>query len=182
MIIYLDTGIFFDYLIERSHSESILRKNGRSKRDNEQLRNDVEECFKKFSGHTIITSCITFYETEDAMLKQLKNGEDNIDNRSKLILMSARTVLDQVSLVANMYNIRCIELTSDIFTGIVNNAVLKSNGVKLGDSIHAITAVNEKAELIITGDNHMKKLNEKLINSDGKRIRCLDTDEAKLVL
>lgn len=183
MRIYIDTGIFFDYLIGRGHVESILRKAGRRTRSNKQLSEDVFECFEKMrKKHDVFTSSITLYEAEDAMLRQLANDNKGTPYRETLSLMSARAVILQVQTIISMYSIQMVDLTKDVFDKAVSEKSFQIEGVKTGDTLHFSTAILNDVDIIITGDNHFLSLDEKFINSRGIKIKCVDTDMAKGIL
>ena len=75
MRVYLDTGVFIDYLINRSHAGHYLRKGARRGRTPGQLNKDVVSCLSKIGRkHEGFTSCLALYELEDALFTELKNA------------------------------------------------------------------------------------------------------------
>ena len=88
MIIYLDTGVFFDYLIYRSMTGGVVRGRGRRNRSINQLSEDVEECLRKIrvNHHKGITSSITFLEVEEAIYLRLRRMLIPVEDRVKHLM------------------------------------------------------------------------------------------------
>jgi len=181
MRIYLDTGVFFDFLIERGHVANTIRK-GRRGRSNSQLASDIGDCFQKFNSHDVFTSNITLYEVEDAMFRNLSKTYGGVPNSKKFILMSSRPVILQTMTVCSIFNIIIEDVTAPIFDTALRNIEFQKEGILIGDSIHLSTAISQDVEMIISGDDHILNLDMKIKNSSNKLIRCFDTDVAKGLL
>ena len=74
MRVYIDTGIFIDFLVTRGHSGAYLRTAPRRGRAPDQLANDAEECLQRIARtHTGLTSALTLYEAEEALFTKRLN-------------------------------------------------------------------------------------------------------------
>ncbi|MGI8827350.1 MAG: hypothetical protein ACR2JC_17250 [Chloroflexota bacterium] len=72
MRVYVDTGIFIDYLSGRGFTETGLRSAGRRGRPLQQLLGDAERTLTRVGRHHEgATSALTFYEVEEALYRSL---------------------------------------------------------------------------------------------------------------
>ncbi|MBD2135833.1 hypothetical protein H6F47_26380 [Sphaerospermopsis sp. FACHB-1094] len=63
--VYIDTGVFIDYLSPQAIAGSTLRTTQRRGRDPKKLFEDAEDVLKLVSAkHTGATSSLTYYEVE----------------------------------------------------------------------------------------------------------------------
>src|SRR5260370_22078826 len=66
--VYFDTGVFIDYLSTRGNTNTILRSSERRGRAPADIAADAEQLFEKVSSsHMGATSCLTYYEVEEAL-------------------------------------------------------------------------------------------------------------------
>jgi hypothetical protein len=83
MRVYLDTGVFIDYFINRSHVGHYLRTGSRRGRTPKKLNKDVISCLSRISRkHEGFTSNLTLYELEHALFTAMKNtykGSSHLD-------------------------------------------------------------------------------------------------------
>lgn len=72
MRVYFDTGVFIDFLSTRGNTNAILRSSGRRGRNPAEMAVDAERLFERVSrAHTGGTSCLTYYEVEEALYRLL---------------------------------------------------------------------------------------------------------------
>jgi len=70
--VYFDTGVFIDYLGTRGSTNAILRSSGRRGRTPANMAVAAERLFETVGrAHTGATSCLTFYEVEEALYRLL---------------------------------------------------------------------------------------------------------------
>ena len=116
------------------------------------------------------------------MFSNLKARAKGIPHAGKMLILSARPVILQSILIADLFGIEIKDLTRDLLRTTATNAGFSTEGVKLGDALHMTMAMRDGAELIITSDDHILSYDKKISGANGTPIRCLDTDEAKLIL
>ena len=181
---YLDTGVFYDYLIYRSMMGGVVRTRGRRNRSINQLSQDVEDCLKSFrrNAHDVFTSSITFLEVEESIYERLRRTLPSVDDRHKYLIMSSRPNILQVITICNQYNIDIINFSIDLARKSVENCQLQSLGIRARDTIHLVSAIDVNADLVISTDRHLLNLNRQITNANGNPIQCLDTNDAKNIL
>ena len=180
MKVYLDTGVFVDYLIYRGHAGIFLRTRGRRNRPVQQLSADVAECFKIIqNSHEGFTSSLTLYEAEDALYSRLLKSSKGIEDRKRYIITSARSLIIQIFTIMEVFDLRLLNLSEDIIKRQVQEIDLQIRGIRAADSLHMATAIIHNADIIISTDRHLLNLNEVFNNQNKKQIKCLDTNEAK---
>lgn len=183
MKVYLDTGLFLDYLAPRGHAGNFLRMTDRRGRTVDHLSEDAARCLIEIgSKHEGVTSCLTLYEVEYAMYEKLKDLSSGLSDRHRYLISSARSLTVQVLSVVKYHKIRVLDLSQAIFQKTVSEIELQSRAIEAADSIHIATAIVHDVDLIISTDNHMLNLNGIFANSSGGQIQCVDTDDALLVL
>ena len=177
---YIDSGIFIDYLIGRGPAATHLRFTSRRGRSIGQLATDAETCFRKIGSRQNegITSSLTFYEVEEALYQQLANSASGIAHGKKYVLPAARSVMTQMLITVNLYNINVIELTRSIIQKQLGQVDLQVRGIRAGDSLHMTTAIESDTDIILSGDTDILELNNAFNNLRGIGIKCWDTDVA----
>jgi predicted nucleic acid-binding protein len=183
LIVYCDTGFFFDYMSNTIPAGGVLRTTPRRKRDVSILHSDAAECLEKIDkSHQGITSCHTLYEVEGAMYANLRIRASGVPNAAKMLILSARPVISQVLVVMDLFRIEVKDLTRDLLRAAATDGVFLNDGVKLGDTLHMTIAIHHDADIIMSSDKDILSYDKKLLNTRGTPIRCLDTDGAKLIL
>ena len=184
MIVYIDTGVFFDYFIYRSHAGAALRRTKRRGRTLSRLARDATSCFHRLStgGHNPITSTLTLFELEHAVFEELQKATSGVSHRTPFLVTSARAAVTQGLTAASMYNIQLLELTDAVVSAMLANVDLQVRGVQAADSLHISSAFRNNAEMIISTDRHMLRLDNAFPNPAGQPIRCVDTDQALTML
>lgn len=183
MRVYLDTGVFIDYFINRSHAGHYLRTGRRRGRTSKKLHKDVVSCLSRISRrHEGFTSCLALYELEQALVTELKKVYKGSSHLNPFIISSARSAVIQGMTVAQIYNIKLLDVSENIVLKQLQEVTLQLHGIMAADSLHIVTAVQADADMIISTDTHIHKLDNVFQNSRGSQIRCVDTDVALTLL
>ena len=179
MKVYLDSGVFIDYLIGRGHTGSYLRSTERRGRAPARLLSDAEACLAAIlDRHVGITSSLTCYEVEEALYGELRRSTTGVPNADRFIIPAARAVITQALVTADLFRITLVDLTSAIVSAQCGNLELQKRGIRAADALHFTTALAEGAEVLITTDADLIALDSVFENAIARRLRCVDTDEA----
>jgi predicted nucleic acid-binding protein len=174
--VYLDSGVFIDYLIGRGHTASYLRVTDRRGRAPQRLLIDAEACLQAIlERHEGLTSNLTCYEVEEALYRELRRSPDGAKAEDAFIIPAARAVITQVLVTTDLYRIELVDLTSQVVSAQCGNLELQRRGIRAADALHITTAVGEGAELFIS---KLIDLDGVFLNSRGAQLRCADTDDA----
>lgn len=177
MRIYFDTGVFIDYLSTRGNTNAILRSSGRRGRTPANVAVDAERLFERVSrAHTGATSCLTYYEVEEALYRLLAQSSKGVSNAGTLLIPAARSITTQVQMVIELFNISVLDLTSGTVRLQLQQLDLQTRGIRAADSLHAATAIAFDADLIVSTDDALLQLDGVLTNIGGSKIACRDTD------
>ncbi|HEV7425069.1 MAG TPA: PIN domain-containing protein [Thermoanaerobaculia bacterium] len=183
MKVYLDSGVFIDLLATRGHA-AYLRTTKRRGRDPERLRADAENCLTAIQRrHSAATSTITCWEVEEAMYRELvrRSPEAGVTARGVLVA-AARLLVTQTLGIIDYFQIQLVDLTRLIVTAQSANLELQNRGIRAADALHITTAIAEGAELLITTDANLIRLDNVFENSAGASLHCVDTDQALSLL
>lgn len=183
MKVYIDTGVFIDYLSPQAIAGSTLRTTQRRGRDPKKLFEDAEDVLKLVSAkHTGATSSLTYYEVEEALFKQLTSVAKGMTNASTLRVLAARSIVPQTVTAVRFFEISVLDLTAGIVEAQLNNMELYIRGIRAADALHVASAIQFDAEVIISVDEDVLKLDGVILNSSGIPIKFCDTDLALNVL
>jgi predicted nucleic acid-binding protein len=181
--VYLDSGVFIDYLIGRGHTSHFLRATERRGRKPENLLADAEACFAAIGQrHEGMTSSLTCYEVEEAMYRELRRSTNNVANADRFIVPAARAVILQTLATIELFRIELLDLTSAVVIAQCDNVDLQRRGVRAADALHFTTALAHGTDVFITTDGSLAALDNAFPNSHGARMRCVDTDGALALL
>lgn len=183
MKVYLDSGVFIDYLIGRGHTSSFLRATERRGRPPERLLADAESCFAAIvDQHEGITSSLTCYEVEEAMYRELRRVTTHAASVDRYIIPAARAVIMQTLVTIEIFKIVLLDLTSAVVIAQCENGELQRRGVRAADALHVTTALAHSAQVFVTTDSNLLALDDTFVNAAGVHMRCVDTDEAITLL
>jgi predicted nucleic acid-binding protein len=175
--VYYDTGVFIDYLSVRGNT--ILRTAGRRGRTPARIAADAKRLFEVVRrAHVGATSCLTYYELEEALYKQLAQSAKGIPRANTLLVPLARDFTAQVQIIVDLFEISVLDLSSTAVRAQLQNPELRSRGVRAADALHAETAIAFDADLIVSTDKELLQLDAVLSNPRGGKILCRDTDAA----
>jgi predicted nucleic acid-binding protein len=176
--IYFDTGVFIDFLSVRGNMGGLLRASARRGRAPAKIAEDAELLFKKTArSHLSGTSCLTFYEVEEALYRSLTRSTRTVSRADVFLIPAARSMTTQVQIMIEMFNISVLDLTAATVRLQLQHLELQTRGIRSADALHAATAVAFDADLLVSTDQALLQLDGMLANNRG-RILCRDTDSA----
>jgi predicted nucleic acid-binding protein len=177
--VYFDTGAFIDYLSTRGSANALLRSSQRRGRLPADIVADAERLFEKVGkSHTGATSCLTYYEVEEALYRLLNQAAKGISRADTLLIPAARAITTQVQIVVELFNISVLDLTSATVHLQLRQLDLQTRGIRAADALHAATAIAFDADLLVSADDAILSLDGLLVNTQGRKIMCRDTDMA----
>ena len=136
MRVYFDTGVFIDYLSTRGNTNAILRSSGRRGRTPASMAVDAERLFERVTrAHTGATSCLTYYEVEEALYRLLAQSAKGVSNAGTLLIPAARSITTQVQIVIELFNISVLDLTSGTVRLQLQQLNLQTRGIRAADSL-----------------------------------------------
>jgi hypothetical protein len=181
--VYLDTGIFIDYLSVRSGIGTVLRSSPRRGRSPSQLNADAETLLNSIGKkHEGATSVLTYYEAEEALYRELSASTKGISNAQAIIIPSARSLPLQVHTAARLFNISVLDMTAVTIKAQLSNFDLQTHGTRAADAIHIVTAMEFDSDIIVSGDSGILALDRILMNKRANAVICCDSDVALTLL
>jgi predicted nucleic acid-binding protein len=181
--VYFDTGIFIDYLSTRGSANSLLRSSERRGRPPSDIASDAERLFGTVSrSHIGATSCLTYYEVEEALYRLLAQSAKGISRADMLLIPAARSITTQVQIVVELFNISVLDLTSGTVRLQLQQLDLQTRGIRAADALHAASAIAFDADLLVSADDALLSLDGVLMNNQGRKMLCRDTDLALQLL
>src|SRR5579864_6383450 len=181
--VYFDTGVFIDYLSTRGNTNAILRSSGRRGRTPAEMAIDAERLFERVSrAHTGGTSCLTYYEVEEALYRLLAQSAKGVSSAGTLLIPAARSITTQVQIVVELFNVSVLDLTSGTVRLQLQQLDLQTRGIRAADALHMASAIAFDADLLVSTDDALLHLDGILINTRGAKILCRDTDLALQLL
>lgn len=183
MRVYFDTGVFIDFLSTRGNANAILRSSERRGRSPAEIAADAERLFEKVgSTHIGATSCLTYYEVEEALYRLLAQSAKSVSRADTLLIPAARSITTQVQIVVELFNVLVLDLTSGTVRLQLQQLDLQTRGIRAADALHAASAIAFDADLLVSTDDALLHLDGILINARGRKILCRDTDLALQLL
>ncbi|MCF4966336.1 type II toxin-antitoxin system VapC family toxin [Nostoc sp. CMAA1605] len=183
MKVYIDTGVFIDYLSPQAIAGETLRSTSRRGRTPQKLFEDAEKVLQNIaSSHMGATSSLTYYEVEEALFKQLTSAATGMANASKLRVLAARSIVPQTLTAVRFFGITALDLTAATVEAQLSNVDLYFRGVRAADALHVASAIHFEAEVFITVDEDVLKLDGIIQNTTGVFIKFCDTDVALTIL
>ena len=183
MRVYFDTGVFIDYLSTRGSANALLRSSKRRGRGPVEIAADAERLFETVNrAHVGATSCLTYYEVEEALYRLLAQSTKGISRAHTLLIPAARSITTQVQIVVELFNVSVLDLTSGTVRLQLQQVDLQTRGIRAADALHAATAIAFDADLLVSTDDALLSLDGMLVNSQGRKIICRDTDLALQLL
>lgn len=183
MRVYVDTGTFIDYLSGRALIGSGLRSAGRRGRSLEQVLRDTEQALDRAAGlHEVATSVLTYYEVEEALYKSLSTTSVGIAHADAYRVAAARSIVTQTVIAVQFFNINVLELTSETVDAQLRIVELQTRGIRAADALHIGTASRWNADVVLSTDEAILRLDNVHPNEAGTSMRCYDSDAALKVL
>lgn len=164
MRVYFDTGVFIDYLSTRGSVNASLRSVHRRGRTPAQIAADAERLFEKASGaHVIGTSCLTYYEVEEALYRMLAQSAKGVSRADTLLIPAARSITTQVHMMTELYDISVLDLTAETVRLQLRQLELQTRGIRAADALHVASAIIFDADLLVSTDDSLLSLNGLLL-------------------
>ncbi|MBD2168935.1 PIN domain-containing protein [Calothrix membranacea FACHB-236] len=183
MKVYIDTGVFIDYLSPQAIAGATLRSTNRRGRTPQKLFHDAENVLKLIaSSHIGATSSLTYYEVEEALFKQFTSVATGMANASTRSVLAARSIVPQTVTAVRFFGINILDLTAATVEAQLNNVNLHIMGIRAADALHVASAINFDAEILISVDEDLLKLDGVITNKSGALIKFCDTDIALTIL
>jgi predicted nucleic acid-binding protein len=181
--VYFDTGVFIDYLSTRGATNAMLRSSERRGRAPTEIAADAERLFEKVGGaHSGATSCLTYYEVEEALYRLLAQSAKGVSRADTLLIPAARSITTQVQIVVEMFRVSVLDLTSLTVRLQLQQLDLQTRGIRAADALHAASAIAFDADILVSTDDALLHLDGILTNARGSKILCRDTDLALRLL
>ncbi len=183
MRVYLDTGVFIDYLSALGNTNSILRSSERRGRSPAEIAVHAERLIEKVSrSHSGATSCLTYYEVEEALYRVLSQSAKGVSLADTLLIPTARSITTQVQIVVDLFKISVLDLTTATVRLQLQHLDLQTRGIRAADALHVASAIAFDADILVSTDDALLQMDGFLLNSRGGKILCRDTDSALLLL
>ncbi|HXP86954.1 MAG TPA: hypothetical protein VN841_19650, partial [Bryobacteraceae bacterium] len=128
--------------------------------------------------HTGATSCLTYYEVEEALYGRLAQSAKGVSRADTLLIPAARAITTQVQIVVELFNVLVLDLTSGTVHLQLQQLQLQTRGIRAADALHAASAIAFDADLLVSTDDALLHLDGVLENTQGRKILCRDTDSA----
>jgi predicted nucleic acid-binding protein len=179
MRVYFDTEVFIDYLSGRGNPAALLRTADRRGRAPAVIAADAELLLEKVGrAHGGATSCLTYYEAEEALYRPLKESAKGVSHADTMLIPVVRSITFQLLMVVEGFNISVLDLTSGTFHLQLRQLELQTRGIRAADALHAASAIEFDADLLVSTDDALLQLDGVLTNLRGANILCRDTDAA----
>lgn len=147
------------------------------------MATDAERLFEKVSrSHAAATSCLTYYEVEEALFRLLAQSAKGVSAVDTLLIPAARSITTQVQIMVELFNISVLDLTSATVRLQLQQLDLQTRGIRAADALHAASAIAFDADLLVSTDDALLQLDGILANARGSKILCRDTDLSLLLL
>ena len=185
MRIYLDTGVFIDYLSRHGQQNAVLRTVGRRERSASDLALDAEKLFETIQRcHTGATSCLTFYEGEEALYGKLSRAlaVKDVPHADKLLIPAVRYYPEQIQIVIRTFGFEVCDMTAATVKVQLQENQLRTGGIRAADALHIATAIEFRADSFVTTDENLLALDQRVCNLSGDPIRFVDSDQALQLL
>jgi hypothetical protein len=196
MRVYLDTGLFIDYICGRGVSGEGLRATRRRGRSPQKLFDDADALFTLIGQkHAGATSALTCCEVEEAYYKVLaarpsvspwRNVFLNLRKgrmvgpayRRQFLVPAARSMVPQMLLAAQLFGVQICDLTLQTANAQLALVVLQTSGIRAADALHVTSASLWAADVVVSADSGVLSLDGQVPNARGALMRCWDSDVA----
>src|SRR5205823_8171937 len=92
---------------------------------------DAERLFETVSKtHVGATSCLTYYEVEEALYRQLVQSTKGISRADSLLIPAARSITTQVQMVIELFGITALDLTAATVRLQLQQLDLQTRGIR----------------------------------------------------
>ena len=144
-----------------------------------ELAVDAERLFEKVSrAHVGGSSSLTYYEVEEARYASLKESAKGISHGDIFLIPAVRSISFQVQTVIHIFKLSVCPLTHATIRRQLQQPDLQTRGIRSADALHAASAIEFDADILVSTDQALLQLDGILVNIRGVRILCCDTDSA----
>jgi predicted nucleic acid-binding protein len=119
---------------------------------------------------------------EEALYRMLTQLSKGVSRADTLLIPASRAITRQAQIVADLFNISVLDLTSETVRLQLQQNELQMRGIRAADALHAATAITFDADMLVSTDDGLLGLDGLLSNRRSRAIRCLDTASALRVL
>jgi predicted nucleic acid-binding protein len=102
------------------------------------------------------------------MYRKLKSSTSGVPNANKYLIVSARPAVTQTLMTVDTFGIQLVELTKEVVRAQCGDLTLQMKGVRAADALHVTTALLHDAELLLSADEDILKLDGELSTVTGK--------------
>jgi predicted nucleic acid-binding protein len=149
----------------------------------EQVLGDAERVLERIARqHQCATSALTYYEVEEALYKSLTASTAGVAHADLYRVAAARSIVPQTIVAVQFFNIEVLDLTAETVQAQLRTVELQTHGIRAADALHIATAAQWNADVILTTDAAVLRIDNVLRNGVGKIIRCYDSDDALNIL
>jgi hypothetical protein len=148
----------FERLAPRSFAA--LRSAQRRGRYPQQLYNDARVALELIStSHEGAVSAFSFYEVEEALYALVSEFVEGVPNVQAIRLAATRPILIQALYAARLFDLKILSLTERAVERVAGLPAFASQGVRVADGLHLMTAADYDADLLLSADRDILRLN-----------------------
>ena len=99
-----------------------------------------------------------------------------------MLIPLVRSITVQLQIVVERFKISVLDLTAGTVRLQLQQFELQTRGIRAADALHAASAIEFEADLLVSTDDALLQLDGILANRRGANILCRDTDSALRLL
>ena len=178
---YVETGILIDYLAQGPFA--MLRSTRRRGREPAHLLADASEVLREISTrHEGAVSAFACYEAEEALYRLIRASLQGQPHVAAARLTAARPILGQALTAVRFFGLTVLPLVEDAVAALARADELVNYRIRAADGLHLMTAAAFDADLVLSADADLLRVDRLVRNRSGHSMRCCDTDVAMAVL
>jgi hypothetical protein len=121
-------------------------------------------------------SAFSFYEVEEALYALVSGAIRGVPNVQSKRLAATRPILVQALYAARLFDLEILSLTEGVIGRVASSASSANQGVRIADRLHLVMAAEYDADLLLSGDRDILRLDGRIPNRSDRGIRCCDTN------
>ncbi|HEY1930442.1 MAG TPA: hypothetical protein VGG99_00375 [Acetobacteraceae bacterium] len=181
MRVYVETGILIDYLAQGPFA--MLRATTRRGRDPARLLADATEVLQEISArHEGAASAFACYEAEEALYRLIRVSLQGQPHAAAARLTAARPILGQALTAARFFGLTVLPLVEDAVEALARADELVNHRVRAADGLHLMAAAAFDADLVLSADADLLRVDRLVRNRSGRPMHCCDTNVAMTAL
>jgi len=179
--VYVETGVLIDYLAQGPFA--MLRSTRRRGRDPVRLFADASAVLQEISTqHEGATSAFACYEAEEALYRLIRTSLKGQPHVVAARLTASRPILGQALTAARFFGLTVLPLVEDAVADLAGADELVKHRIHAADGLHLMAAASFDADLVLSADADLLRVDRLVRNRSGRPMRCCDTDVAIPVL